>query len=192
MAIKLYLIEKEEIALHKEEILLLVDEERRKKALRYDKEDDVLRSLGVGYLYHKILGKTPSYDAKGRPFFENGPFISLAHSGHYSLLGVSDVPLGVDIEELRTFPSSPKKFFGVLESDEYYYASWCRYEAFAKCVGLGLAFPLSRSLPNGENFEYKGKKYSLTVTHFDKHIIASCVEGEKQEAEIIPQHFEMP
>lgn len=179
--IRLYLISKEEVLAHKEEVLSFVDDDRRKKSLSCLNEDDILRRLGVGYLYMKILGKSPSYDAKGRPFYEDGPFISLAHSGSYSLLGVSDAPIGVDIEKLGVFPEKTKRFFPMGLDDEGYYEAWCRYEAFAKCLGLGLSYPLNSSLPLEDVHEWEGKKYSLATYIHDGHLIATAVEGEKQE-----------
>lgn len=187
--IYLYLIDKEEVLAHKEEIISLVDEERRKKALSHNKEDDVLRSLGIGYLYKKIIGKTPLYDAKGRPFFLEGPYVSFAHSGLYSLMGISDSPIGADIEEIRTFPEKTKRFFPSGLDNEGYYAAWCRYEAFAKCLGLGLSFPLDSPLPLKNSFEYQGKNYSLDTCLYDGHMIAIASEGDKQEIEIELVHF---
>lgn len=189
MSIKVYFIAKEEIALHKDDILSLVDEERRNKALAYKNEDDVLRSLGVGYLYYKILGKTPSYDAKGHPFFEDGPYISLAHSGHYSAMAVADVAVGIDIEQIKQFPEKTKRFFDVLPNDEAYYGAWCRYEAFAKCIGLGLALPIRGIIPLDKDSCYNGKKYSFATELYDNYLIAIANEGEEQEIEISLLHY---
>lgn len=178
--IDLYLINKEEVLAHKKEILSLVDEARRSKALANRNEDDSLRSLGAGYLCIKILGKNPSYDAKGRPFIDDGPFISLSHSGSYSLLGVSDSPIGVDIEKIGAFPEKTKRFFPDQNDDLGYYRAWCRYEAFSKCLGLGLSLPLDQPLPMSETFLHEGREYSIATKVYDDHLIAVAIQGEKQ------------
>ena len=96
---KLYLLSCKNIQTHAERILPLLPEQRR---LAYDRSRSGL-TLGTGLLLSSLLGIHRDADlsmgAYGKPFLTCGtPEFSLSHSGEHVLLGVSDQPIGVDME----------------------------------------------------------------------------------------------
>ena len=96
---KLYLLSCKNIQTHAERILPLLPEQRR---LAYDRSRSGL-TLGAGLLLSSLLGVHEDADlsmgAYGKPFLTCGtPEFSLSHSGEHVLLGVSDQPIGVDME----------------------------------------------------------------------------------------------
>ena len=96
---KLYLLSSKNIQTHAERILPLLPEQRR---LAYDRSRSGL-TLGAGLLLSSLLGVRSNADlsmgAYGKPFLTCGtPEFSLSHSGEHVLLGVSDQPIGVDME----------------------------------------------------------------------------------------------
>ena len=92
-------------------------------------------------------------DEKGRPYFPDLPNLhfSLAHSGDMAVCAVSDVPVGVDIQEWRElkadiaerfFHPAEKEHLRHLGGDEYkkdFYALWCLKESYVKYTGNGLS-----------------------------------------------------
>ena len=92
-------------------------------------------------------------DEKGRPYFPDLPEVhfSIAHSGDMAVCAVSDVPVGVDIQEWRDMKADvAKRFFHPAEAehlkhlggDEYkkdFFALWCLKESYIKYTGNGLS-----------------------------------------------------
>lgn len=65
---------------------------------RLKKENDFLLSLCGHYMMCCVTGQTSvSYHKAGKPYYAQGPFVSLSHDGNAVVLAVSDVPCGVDI-----------------------------------------------------------------------------------------------
>jgi 4'-phosphopantetheinyl transferase len=99
--------------------------------------------------------------AEGKPFFPDHPEIrfSYSHSGPLALCGLSDIPLGVDIEAIR--PVRPGLARRVMSDREYgdhlrcpdqdgrLFALWTLKESFWKCTGTGIQAP------------YAGAEFSL-------------------------------
>lgn len=79
----------------------------------------------------------------GKPYFPEYPsvFFSLSHTYGAALAGVSDHPIGVDIEKLRPIPRRLRERLAPGETEEKFFESWVRREAFAKQTGKGLGFP---------------------------------------------------
>ena len=96
---KLYLLSCKNIQTQVERILPRLPEQRR---LAYDRSRSGL-TLGAGLLLSSLLGVHADADlsmgAYGKPFLTCGkPEFNLSHSGEHVLLGVSDQPIGVDME----------------------------------------------------------------------------------------------
>ena len=77
-----------------------------------------------------------SYDRNGKPV-TNGACFSVSHSGDVVVCAVSQQPVGVDVEEIRTAPNRLKKAFGDA-SNEAFFRLWTKREALAKCRGDSL------------------------------------------------------
>lgn len=83
-----------------------------------------------------VLGKS------GKPVLSEYPAIhfSISHTDGAVLVGISDVPLGVDLEKLR--PVSQRvlaRLTAAGQSQEEYFRNWVRYEAAVKRRGEGVS-----------------------------------------------------
>lgn len=86
---------------------------------------------------------------RGKPYLENGPFFSVTHTDRHAFCALSDVPIGIDAEELdRNIDLRlANKILSPSELDQYRQAEdkrlalltfWVLKEALAKCTGKGL------------------------------------------------------
>lgn len=116
------------------------------------------------HLLARYTGETPGaltfrYGSRGKPDLPSHPHLhfNLSHSGGMALVGVTRLgPVGVDVEQVRTFEDmeeiarrffSPREFgrLSTLPSEvrpEAFFNCWTRKEAYVKAVGEGLALPL--------------------------------------------------
>lgn len=100
-SVRLTLLDIRELKQKAEELLRGLPDEFRKKALRYRKEDDQLRSIGSSFLLLKAAGGLPIlYSESGKPFVNGGNFFNISHSDHYVVLAEADLPVGVDVERV--------------------------------------------------------------------------------------------
>jgi len=78
--------------------------------------------------------------ASGKPYFPDCPDIrfNLSHTSGAVLVGVSEAPVGVDIERLREVPRHLAARFGTDERPAFF-REWTRREAWAKRGGEGLS-----------------------------------------------------
>lgn len=95
-----------------------------------------------------------AYEPGGKPYIRHVPWhYNLSHSGDYAALAISDVPVGIDIQQMRPYRDSlVKRFFAAEEAAVYeslvpmdvqgqntlFYTLWCRKEAYGKLLGTGL------------------------------------------------------
>ena len=132
--------------------LELLSDERRERVERYRVLEDKARCLAAGLLLRRYVSrKDPSKGPHGKPYFPDGPFFNLSHSGKYVVLAVSSGDVGVDIEEIR--PRSEKiaeRCFAAAEQDwidrqkdpvEAFYRLWTAKESIMKATGEGFNMP---------------------------------------------------
>lgn len=95
-----------------------------------------------------------AYGARGKPhILQVSWHYNLSHSGDYTALAISDVPVGIDIQQMRPYRDSlAKRFFSAEEAaayeelctqsaqerEDFFYTLWCRKEAYGKLLGTGL------------------------------------------------------
>ena len=116
----------------------------------------------------------------GKPYFADrqGLFLSLSHSGEYAVCAVSDVPVGVDIQEYRKVKrnmlkrllcpgeqivlaeradTSERAKDGFLSAEETvdFFRFWTAKEACVKCTGAGLSKDFRELLADFEKCEIK-------------------------------------
>ena len=167
--------------------LPLLTPERRKAAKGYQVQAARLRVVGAGLLLRKVLGVERDSDLAqneyGKPFLAaGGPQFSLSNAGHYAALAVSQISVGLDIEQIKdNYPPILRRYFlpDELEwldrapSDEWFYTLWTRLESVLKAEGTGFE-------------HWKRRKYSLLKENGsrfiqnaiqDEHIIA-CTAGK--------------
>ena len=109
----------------------------------------------------EIGGDLPeiAYTDRGKPYFpEAALFFSITHTKHHAFCALSDVPVGIDAEELdrKVKPALAEKILSPMEYTQYLTAKdkskalltfWVLKEAAAKCTGDGL-----RGYPNKTAF----------------------------------------
>lgn len=102
----------------------------------------LLKKLGREALNREIEIK---YHESGKPYIEgNDLYISISHSKEFVLVGISDLPIGVDIEVLRPFEQKLiKRYFTIeeasfIDNQEKFFLIWTVKEAYLKLTGVGL------------------------------------------------------
>ena len=161
MDVELYLLhvgflDNEEIFKKK---LRQVSTQRQEKVLKNKIWADRKRSLGAGLLLEQILGER-GYGADEIAVGESGKlylsdvddfFFSISHSGDYAACVISDVPVGVDIQQKReTKAHIARRFFQQSEAemiektpeekrDELFFRFWTGKESYLKMKGRGIS-----------------------------------------------------
>ena len=181
---------------HKQKLLKLVNEKQVDKALRFKNEKDQIRSLLSSYLINQLSNEPLLFNDMGKPYYENGPYFNVSHSGKYVMMAVSSSEIGIDIEEnipkdmsllTKIFNEAEAKM--IKEHADFYYL-WCAKESLIKCMGSSISHIKEiPSLPFNGVKTYKGKDYQCQTFIFDKHIVSITREGyEKFELKIEKVH----
>jgi len=126
----------------------------------------ILSRGGLRYLLSRYLGAaadtlTFAYTDRGKPYLyidNQASFLhfNLSHAGHWVIYGISDCPLGIDIEQIRPLKYlaglikrclTPREQAHVSALDpmaaEYQFLRyWTSKEAYLKAIGEGLAYPM--------------------------------------------------
>lgn len=133
-----------------EQLLICLPAERRKRLLQLRNRAHwreplcaygLLRlALQQRYGFQKI--PTLTLEERGKPVFltHSSIHFSISHTDGAVLVGLSDAPLGVDLEKLR--PVSQRVHVRLMAegiSEEAYFRNWVRYEAFVKRGGEGVS-----------------------------------------------------
>ena len=105
------------------------------------------------------------YDKDGHPILNgNNKYVSFSHSGRYALMGVSDVRLGVDIQEITEFNERVAKRFlnlGSSANRDDFFRTWVVMEANGKRMGKGILISRDELV---ETYIAKYKNYYLAAT----------------------------
>ena len=190
--VKLYVADTDLGKKHFRFLLENVSAGQKEKALRYANEIDQIRSLLSSYLKNQLSREELLKNENGKPYFANGPYFNVSHSGRYVLMAVSTAEIGVDIEEIklkdmsalvRIFNEAEAKM--IKEHSDFYYL-WCAKESLIKCMGLSVG--KVREIPglplNGLK-TFKGKDYQCKSFIYDKHIVSITREvNEEYEIDI--------
>ena len=163
-----------------------INDEQKEKVLRYNNKKDQLRSLLSSYLVNQLSNDKIQKNPTGKPYFENGPFFNISHSGKYVLMAVSDQEVGVDIEEdieknmdilLKIFNEAEAKM--IKEHADFYYL-WCAKESLIKCMGSSISkIKEVPSLPLNGLKTFKGIDYQCQTFVYDKHIVSITRQGKE-------------
>ena len=173
---------------------------------RYEKFDRLIdektkrQSLTAGLMLNNYISdKEIKLNKYGKPYVENGPFFSLAHSGDYVILAVSDkADVGCDIEKLRDcdFIKTGRLVFTDSEMSEIkssedicdsFFEFWTKKEAFIKCIGEGFHYSVkSLNLSGGKTYAVQNKtKYFFKEYMLRGYKIMLCSEDNDFKNEII-------
>lgn len=172
--------------------------DRREKVMRYRYEKDRCLSLGAGLLAAYALGKRMAaaqlseaelelaYTERGKPYLLHHPEIhfSISHSGRLAVCAVSDVPVGIDVEEIRRFDAGVAALAFSAEERDWLAAQadgdraftrlWTRKESYLKMTGEGITDELQAiSVQPGADEDDAG--LSFEETGIPGHMICVCV-----------------
>ena len=172
---------------HRHFLLKNVNEKQKEKALKFKFEKDQMRSLLSSYLMNQLSNEEILVNEMGKPFYQNGPFFNVSHSGKYVVMAIANKEVGVDIEECvekdmsildRIFNEAEVKM--LKEHADFYYL-WCAKESLIKCLGSSISHVKEiPSLPLNGLKTYKGKDYQCQTFITDKHIVSITLEGNEE------------
>ncbi len=185
--VKLYVADTDLGKKHFRFLLENVSVGQKEKALRYANEIDQIRSLLSSYLKNQLSREELLKNENGKPYFANGPYFNISHSGRYVLMAVSTAEIGVDIEEIKSKDmSSLVRIFNeaeakmIKEHSDFYYL-WCAKESLIKCMGLSVGKVREiPSLPLNGLKTFKGRDYQCKSFIYDKHIVSITREGNEE------------
>lgn len=124
---------------------------RREKVERLQVAEKKAQSAATGLLLKHLFGDAEYiFGDNGKPFLagEGAPFFSISHSGKYVVCVVSEVEIGVDIEETspirpavlrRCFNEEEQEWIG--DNPKRFTQLWTMKEAYIKMTGTGLSVP---------------------------------------------------
>ena len=185
--VKLLIIDTEFAFRHKKALLEMANDQQKEKALKFKNEVDQVRSLGSSYLINSLSKEPLLFNDMGKPFYENGPYFNVSHSGRFIMMAVSNKEIGVDIEEntnkdmsalIRIFNEAEAKM--IKEHADFYYL-WCAKESLIKCIGSSISkVEEIPSLPFNGVKTFKGKDYYSKTFVYDKHIVSITRESNEE------------
>ena len=182
---KLYLLSCHNILQYADAILPLLPEQRRAACARSGSK----LTLGAGLLLSSILGVHVDEDLvfgpQGKLFLASGkPEFSLSHSGEHVLLGVSDHPIGVDMEPLdrRVSRSVQQRVCLPQEMALDPLTVFTRKECAMKLTGLGFSLPL-KEIDTTVPYEWEGRSYYFYTTEQNGCVI-SVLTAERSLSDI--------
>ncbi len=186
-------------------LIQCVQQEQRERILKFKLYKDALRTLAADILIRDIIInkgvlRNPDILFKrnqyGKPCLKNTPnfHFNLSHSGQWVVCAVSNVPVGIDIEEIvpidlkiaiRFFAKEEiKDLFSLVEPERlpYFYDLWTLKESYIKAIGKGLSIPLNTfALKKDANGGFylqrggqKGNYYFKQYKMFDNYTLSVC------------------
>lgn len=159
--------------------------ERKERVLACRKEEDAMRIACAGFLLQMALSEEgieqPVFAKNewGKPYLaeRNDIHFSLSHSGTWAVCAVSDRPVGVDIECLRSM-EKVARLFPEAKTDDDVLRLWTAKEAYLKLLGRGLTVPLDRvPVQLGEHLVLDS--YALYEYKLDNYRICLCTADTK-------------
>lgn len=166
--------------------MTMMDEVRRRRVGDIAGEDDRKRTVAGELLARRVLaqrlgcgeGEAPlRWDDTGKPAVDaDGVYVSVSHSGPYAVCAVADVPVGVDVEVVR---SADEKFMRRVCSEAEmayirvgddgdcarFWEIWTAKESLFKLTGKGPLLTLSQqALPEGVVLDHIREKGCALTT----------------------------
>ncbi len=166
---------------------------RKEKANNYLKRIDKIRSVAAFSLLLKLLKDNKikyknsdfKIDKNGKLYLKDSNiFINISHSGDYVIAGLSNNPIGVDVEDINREAKYQELIKYVLNNEEttkfnkstnkrkYFFEIWTKKESYLKCIGEGLKVAMPSIKEN------KFKDYYFKLFLINNHQFAICNKGE--------------
>ena len=160
-------------------LLPLVSPQRREQALRYQHTFgqfaclqsylmlcELLLEWGRIHSTPYTLHSTPSflYNEYGAPYIEGGPYFSISHCKTAIAVAVSENPIGIDIEAIRTFkpelmrktmsPAEQQRITSSATPEVEFIRLWTQKEALLKLQGTGIISDLHHVLDHVQDISW--------------------------------------
>ena len=175
-------------------LLPLVSDQRREQALAYKhllgqfcclKSYELLLQLLTHYPLPIIHYPSPIthyptflYNEYGAPYLERGPYFSISHCKHGIAVAISETPIGIDIEHIRTAnpdlvartmnENEQQQIWSSDQPDVAFTSLWTQKEAVLKMQGTGIISDIKNTLVALENIDLQtkvniDKQYAYTL-----------------------------
>lgn len=120
------------------------------------------------------------YNDYGAPYIEGGPHFSISHCKRGIAVAVSENPIGIDIEAIRTFkpelmrktmsPAEQQRITSSATPDQEFIRLWTQKEALLKLQGTGIISDLHHVLTHAQDVSWTGispldKGYICTIAN---------------------------
>lgn len=171
---------------------------RQKRASNHLHKIDKIRSVAAFSLLIKLLNDNHityrnenfKIDKNGKLYLANSKiYLNIAHGGNYVIAGISDQPIGVDVESIRREKkywqivdlvfnqNEKKKFRHSIRKKKPFYQVWTTKESYVKCIGKGLQIGMTTI--DISALEKQG--YYFKLFFLKKHQFAVCNKGKPVE-----------
>ena len=104
------------------------------------------------------------YNDYGAPYIEGGPYFSISHCKTAIAVAVSENPIGIDIEAIRTFkpelmrktmsPAEQQRITSSATPDQEFIRLWTQKEALLKLQGPGIISDLHHVLTHAQDVSW--------------------------------------
>ncbi|RNA62768.1 hypothetical protein D1631_12895 [Chryseobacterium nematophagum] len=165
-----------------------------KKQMKYkNKESAVSFLLGRLLLWYgtiDLLGKstplTLCFTKNEKPYFEQGPFFNISHSGNYVACAInSKYNIGMDLENTKPICYTEFQDYFTLPEWDYivdspsptqtFYKLWTRKEAVIKEDGKGLGIPLNSFSTLEDRLYFNSKHFLFEELDFSSEYMGHLV-----------------
>ena len=184
--LNIHILNIKDVKINKEKIIEYIDSERRKKALRYKHEEDILRSLASSYFIKKYVGDI-TYNKYGKPLSDK-KYFNISHANEY-IVYVEDIkPIGIDIEFIRdikddliNYSLNDSEIKSLKDKSEFYYF-WTKKEAIVKLKG--------GTLNDIKNIIENNKDINTITIKYDNNYYLSIASLDKNEIRVINEKID--
>ena len=158
-------------------LMPLVSAQRREQALRYkhtfgqycclQSYKMLCELLAEWSRVHQLpINQQPTflYNDYGAPYIEGGPHFSISHCKRGIAVAVSENPIGIDIEAIRTFspdlmrktmsPAEQQRITSSATPDQEFIRLWTQKEALLKLQGTGIISDLHHVLTHAQDVSW--------------------------------------
>ncbi|MCQ2792215.1 MAG: 4'-phosphopantetheinyl transferase superfamily protein [Bacilli bacterium] len=175
-----------------------IPKSRQERASNHLHKIDKIRSVAAFSLLMKLLddnhipyqNNSFKIDKNGKLYLASSDiYLNIAHGGNYVIAGISDSPIGVDVENINrekkykeivnlVFNQNEReKFRHLVRKKIFFYQVWTTKESYVKCIGKGLQVGMTTiDIPS-----LKEKGYHFKLFFLKKHQFAICNEGKPVE-----------
>ena len=140
-----------------ERILQILPSGRKERLMKLRQEEKRQEVLCAYWVLHLALRERYQWERvpemaqgnKGKPYFPEHPEVhfNLSHTAGAVLVGVSDQPIGVDLEKIRPVSRRTMHRLEAGVTEEEFFRSWVRREARTKRSGEGIGAMMRGELP---------------------------------------------